>query len=425
MKKLSNLLLVLMATFAFVACNKHEDLIPIQPETQEHQTSESATSTLRSITQDQASDFAQKVYNAIKQSKRPGKKDLNSSSEVFAPMAEATVASVLPISKNGTNVIYIVNFGVSNGYMVISADKATKWAMLAFSDTGSIDNLQQLNENNPFKLWLDQKSQETYERLQQPIPISKRSLEFWNALGRNAEKDTEIDIEFVGEDEFRVNSEGLRGTHKDSKGLPYIGVYSFISDCVWGQGQGYNADAKVPNALAGCPAVAIGILCCTIHFPNKYPYSEMPIKVETASSNPVSRMLRDIADHIPNYKWGVNVSGATAPNILTGLRALGFSNATYASYDFDRAYDQIKRSHPVLLAGFDSRGGHIWISDGYWEQRWKVTKKFLWWVVDTWYEYSDMLYMNWGWNGSGNGWIDQESWPHFGNSRIMFYNLHQ
>ncbi len=88
------------------------------------------------------------------------------------------------------------------------------------------------------------------------------------------------------------------------------------------------------------------------------------------------------------------MSGAKAHDILTWLHNIGFKRARMGSYSFNTAYDEIKNNYPVLLAGYSNHGGHIWIADGYWEQEWRITRKFLWWKIKSWTEYSDMLYMN-------------------------------
>lgn len=152
----------------------------------------------------------------------------------------------------------------------------------------------------------------------------------------------------------------------------------------------------------------------------------MPNTLSTTSSNAISKMFRDIANNIPNYTWGVNASGARPDDCLQGLINLGFSEAKMCDYDFDIAYSQIKDNYPVLLGAYSNYGGgHIWICDGYWEQVWKITRKFLWWKIKTWYEYVDMFYMNWGWNGDGNGWIDQDDWPNYRLQRTMYYDIHE
>jgi len=50
--------------------------------------------------------------------------------------------------------------------------------------------------------------------------------------------------------------------------------------------------------------------------------------------------------------------------------------------------------------------------------------------VARWTEYADHLYMNWGWNGSGNGWYEQGNWhpnnghPDQGHLKQMYVNLY-
>jgi hypothetical protein len=105
------------------------------------------------------------------------------------------------------------------------------------------------------------------------------------------------------------------------------------------------------------------------------------------------------------------------------------------SYDAWTAYSNIRDWYPILLGAYQGYyyGGHIWIVDGYYEQVWKYTqtKKFLGITVSTktWYEYMDTFYMNWGWNGNGNGWVDQENWSSsyggsFNADRKLFYDLY-
>lgn len=158
----------------------------------------------------------------------------------------------------------------------------------------------------------------------------------------------------------------------------------------------------------------------------------MPTTLNTTASNAISQMFRDIANKIPGYIWGTTSSGA--PNISsvrTGLHNVGYSQAKYIQYDFLTAYNSIADWYPVLLVGYQQYGGgHIWIADGYYEQTWQYTKKkkILGITVstETWLEYMDTFYMNWGWDGNGNGWVDQEDWSSggFNYSKYVFYYLY-
>jgi hypothetical protein len=160
----------------------------------------------------------------------------------------------------------------------------------------------------------------------------------------------------------------------------------------------------------------------------------MPTSLNTSSTNAISQMFRDIANKIPGYSWSTSGSGATPSNILTGLKKVGYSKAKMKSYDAWTAYSNIRDWYPILLGAYQGYyyGGHIWIADGYYEQVWKYTKtkKILGFTVSTttWYEYMDTFYMNWGWNGNGNGWVDQENWSSsqgtFNVDPKLFYDLY-
>ena len=102
------------------------------------------------------------------------------------------------------------------------------------------------------------------------------------------------------------------------------------------------------------------------------------------------------------------------------MRKLGFPDADRVNYDIETLYknlsfkarvygDQEVDCHRgVLLIGYRNGtgyDGHIWFCDGYYEQAYKVTKKFLFIKLKTWTEYEDRIYMNWGWGpDGGNGW---------------------
>jgi hypothetical protein len=127
-------------------------------------------------------------------------------------------------------------------------------------------------------------------------------------------------------------------------------------------------------------------------------------------------MLRDIGNKIPRYNWGSSVTSASQSGMLSALRTLGYTSAQDLPYDFYRTYTNMRDGYPVILTATSSTvgAGHAWLCNGYQEFVWKVTQttKFLGIVVKrkTWYEYADYLYMNWGWYGEGNAWVDQEDW---------------
>lgn len=369
------------------------------------------TPTSRVVSMDQIQAYANKTFVAI-QDKETGM-DTRSS-------ASANSVKIVPILRdNGDPVLYAVNFGDDEGFMLLSADKESANTMIAFNTSGKLD-LYEMDPNSPMGLMIEEQKAKISSDIDEGIHYDTQSYEMWEYLG--AISDVEIEIEMIIDIDETAKT---RGTHKGSWGLTQIGPWSTVSGCTWGQANGYNADSPIPNYhLAGCPAVAIGLLCKVWRYPSKYDYSNMPNSLpNTTQSNAISKMFRDIANNIPGYSWGVNASGALETPIVTGLKSLGYSSAKSDAYNFNTVYNNINNWYPVLLGGFSGNNGHIWIADGYAEIKWKVTKKFLGITIDSWYEYSDNFYMNWGWYGTSNGWVDQASWPTYNGNRRMWYDL--
>ncbi|PID89891.1 MAG: hypothetical protein CSA97_05715 [Bacteroidetes bacterium] len=429
-------LATLALSFFVLSCEKENDNIhTVDPGIRK--SSVVAEGVSRQISSEEAELLAQVYYDAVQKGGIPGSRA--SVPLMPLPSKPSTVSSVVPLSKGSVPLLYIVNFGSSDGYMVLPADRAAGLRMYAFAERGHISSQDDLTEGHPFAIWLNEELDRIEGEMSQEKEIPQDIIEFWDALNKASTTDYSVSIELVGEDDSDgaddsnlpndadpdARTRAVRGAHhKGSWGLRTVGVYEFIRQSAWGQGAGYNVDAKIKHARAGCSAIAIGVYCTTLRTPSLFDYDMMPFYLaKTQISTPLSRMLRTIADRIPNYSWGIQGSSATLPNIRTGLRNLGFERADYASYTFDRAYSQIRYDYPVLLTGFSSDSGHIWIADGYWEQRWRVRIKFLWWTLKSWTEYSDMIYMNFGWYGFLDGWINQGVWGDYNLSRKIFYNM--
>ena len=412
MKNLHKFFITLSVVFFLFGCSQNIDEFPI--ESNDLMDVPEINPVTRIISAEQAKAFGDLAIEAIqKQNETPAttrSQGILTSTEVLTILAD-----------NGQPALYAVNFGDEQGFMIISADKESTATMLAFNDTGRFDP-ETLDEDSPMAYWIEEQKDIISKGIAVGINRERESYEMWESF--NGDPDVTIEIELVNLGDAGDLIPTTRGRHKDSKGLAQVSVGWEIYNNLWGQGRGYNADAPRPGVdLVGCPAVAVGILCSYHWFPSGYEYWNMPTTLNTNSSNAISRMFRDIANRMPGYSWGSNTSGATEGAIVTGLRSLGYSNAVSGAYNFNTVYNNIKDRKPVLLGGFSNNVGHIWVADGYWEQVWKVTRKFLGIKVKTWYEYQDHFYMNWGWNGSSNAWVDQESWPTYNSNRRMWYNL--
>lgn len=324
---------------------------------------------------------------------------------------------VLPIKSASDKVVmYAINFRNNNGYILLSANKEDK-SILAMNDKGNIDSAS-LMGTSAFSQWIKEKSEEIETSLNTPQDKSDYRYGLWNYITN--QQDTIVEIEFVSTDEIPATR-----SHENSYKLawvdPVTGLY-----CNWGQQSPYNYHAP-SGALAGCPAVAVGMLCFNYYYPEgNWTYWKMPYKLTNSGDNDIARLFRYVADQIPNYQWGTNGSGAMPADILTGIKKLGYKNATMQNYDFRTVYDNLYNERPVLIGGYSSYGGgHIWYCDGYKEITYKVTRKFAGIKIKTWYEYDDMLYMNWGWNGDSDGWYNEVDFGGLYNvQRQIYVNLY-
>jgi len=301
---------------------------------------------------------------------------------------------------DGDTIYFAINYADDAGYILVDASLNAEVPILAFNDTGKfisthIDELPIGAESNENKesFWVEGN-----------IPMLSK-------------------VENVS---FNKSSSGDKKLEKEV--MPNVG-----KKYKWGQGNGYNNDA--PNhASIGCPAVAIGMLCMHNRYPACFDYSKMPTKIEGddgTKSNPLSKMLKQIADNIPNYQWGKSkdqLSGAKDNNIIEGLKKLGYKNVLAGRINISEIISNIQNGQAVLLAGehrydYDS---HIWFCDG-------VAQFFCTSKEDN----SDnnvitaprikkrrtYLYFNMGNEGKNDGWYYTQEWGEFSYKKRMFINL--
>ena len=238
--------------------------------------------------------------------------------------------------------------------MILSADKESK-TILAINETGSISNNW---SNISFNQWIKETSDEIEKSLNSIHNEAKSNYEQWDYITNK--NDTIVEIEFIASSKLQ-SSRSHENSYKLAWVDPTTGLY-----CNWGQQSPYNFHA--PNgALAGCPAVAVGMLCYNYSYPKgDWTYWKMPYKLTAIEDNDIARLFKYVADQIPNYTWSTTASGASPNDILSGIKKLGYENASILPYDFKTVYNNIYNEYPVLIGGYaSSGGGHIWYCDGY------------------------------------------------------------
>lgn len=335
--------------------------------------------------------------------------------------------------------MYAFNYDNNNGFIIISGDNSS-FPILAHAKQGNID-FNNIDINSPFYNFIMANKQQIKLNIHNPQAVSSTYFEDWKDLGKEG-----YEYEIVASNDEPIAVE-TRGRRKNSTGKASIYPYTGKELDTWSQKGGFNWCA--PNkACIGCPAIAIGMLLydtsnrmlgsMTSTKPSFGYYDRIDISSYTKETE-TAKKLREIADQIPGYNWGKHqnaASGATPANILTGLRNIGYTKAQMISYNFETLYQNLSfkgtsyfgkettYNRGVLIGGFSSNGGHIWFCDGYYEQSYTVTKKFIGIKIKSWTEYDDRLYMNWGWGpNKGNGWYaaDDNVWTSLeGNPNVPY-----
>lgn len=349
---------------------------------------------------------------------------IDSTNSVADTKASATkvLENVDVLVENGDTLMYAFNYRDNGGYIVIGADNS-HFPILAHASTGSF-RFSNIEKNNPINIFLECYKTDIKDRRNNETLLDSEFYDNWKDLGKEG---YEYVVEICTPEEIQET----KSRRTESSGKATVYPFTGMELSYWCQEGGYNYYAE-NNACIGCPAISIGMLMydtasritgnCQQTYPSfGYYYDAFDMSGYTTGT-PTAQKLRQIADAIPNYNWGAYAgaeSGAQIGDIVTGLHNLGYVNAVAMTYNFETLYNNLKFTgynyfgelttfnRGVLLYGRNpyTGGGHIWFCDGYYEQSYTVTKKFLGIVISQWTEYDDRLYMNWGWGpDGGNGW---------------------
>lgn len=323
--------------------------------------------------------------------------------------------------ENGDTLLYSFNYKNNEGFIVIAADNSS-FPIIAHSKEGNL-RFSTLDKNNPLTLFISSYKNRVKQSINEGDISNNQYYENWKDLGQEG---YEYEIVPTNDEPIFVES---RGRRENSTGKASIYPYTGKDLNYWCQEGGYNYYAD-PDTPIGCPAIAIGMLLydtserilgnSTSTYPSFGYYDMYDIKATTGPTD-TAKKLRQIADSIPDYIFqpiNKGGSGASPSGILIGLHKIGYKHAQLVSYNFETLYSNLSFkgynyfgeettfNRGVLIGAYGPYGGgHIWFCDGYYEQSYTVTKKFLGIKIKSWKEYDDRLYMNWGWGPEGgNGW---------------------
>ena len=314
------------------------------------------------------------------------------------------------LSDAGVPLFYVYNINSNDGFVMISADDATK-PVLGYSTTSN------------FKL-----------------PTSVQSnLNFWlnkyaTSINSVKIKGVVANVKATSEWAVYLNNTQLNNRTQGSGALTGTPVVAPLVKTTWNQSPYYNA--LCPGAsVTGCVATTMAQIMKYWSYPahgtgsssytqnpnaNNYPsqsanygitaynWANMPLNVNSANSDVATLMYQAGVSVKMHYdpsgsgaqvlQAGAGINGACAQRSYTTY--FGYDPSTIAGYSKDNFSDDaswlavveadLNIGRPVQYVGFDpNEGGHTWVCDGY--------------------DSNDYLHMNWGWAGSDDGYFQTDS----------------
>ena len=307
------------------------------------------------------------------------------------------VESYIVVNKGEEPLYYIFNMYKEQGFAIISADRRSV-PVLACGPSGSFEPgevsagvLVSLKEFRANILGVREELREVNEDV----------LDMWMKLpGSNQE------IEW-----FKNGRTSAR----------YVG-YTYHNRRIpakWGQGCGYNeklascgSGGSCGRVLTGCVATATGQLMRYHQYPTYYNWSRMPYSVNSDDGirhMGVDHLMYSLGSHL-NMNYGCSASGTQTKKARKVLvnKYNYHSSTDYKKYNINELANSMNGYGPVILRGatdercflgfcWSEGSGHAWITDGYWSSNYSSGRK---------YKY---LRMNFGWNGSKDGWYYQNT----------------
>ncbi|MCM1451841.1 MAG: C10 family peptidase [Clostridium sp.] len=385
----------------------------------------------------------------------------------------------------GKPCVYVVNFGSSEGYVLISATKKYD-PVLAFSYKGhytvgtnkhaglrafekemceAIEYVDEMPEDsllNVSKIWKFYLGSEQKNYFKDSIDsLKSRTLESYE-LGdvMNAYVNMCRDLRNQGyeilemgdlsEQENSMIKEYVDGiTYPDYEDIRYqICIVAsktedkstFIDNFVrtaWEQQNGFNSEFPYWNGNlvpVGCGALAVGQIMRYYEHPSKYNWGDMPLDRATATT---SKFLYDVA-YSANPYIIYGDCGTQPSGIKKAFKEFGYKSE-HAKLSESKVYENMKEKKPVFLSGYAYDNGHAWIASGY-KKGLYYSKKQL--FVIAWpNKYDSVLtfdedsfvgaqyvYYNWGYNDGYDGFYKLShctsgAGKEYSENREMFYNI--
>lgn len=194
---------------------------------------------------------------------------------------------------------------------------------------------------------------------------------------------------------------------EDPDCTPYTIIKGPYLQTAWGQGCGYNSELAVLNcnvpcgkAYTGCVATSMAQIMRYHQYPSNFSWNSM---LNNEGNYPIALLMKDIGKNVGmDYKCDGSSANTESKVANAFKNNYGYSSANYADYNYQTVKTELDLGRPVILRGGRNTGwwifnqysdGHAWVCDGYMS------------CTDPCWGSMLQLHMNWGWDGSYNGYF--------------------
>ena len=331
----------------------------------------------------------------------------NKYSRTAPPAASAAIA----LNDESTNqpLLYVINFGNDNGFVIVSASKKTA-PILAFSESGTFTP----SEQSPAQIFLDKYKddirkarQDNSDSLRLKYAVQwaayehPRSIVATQQLTYDMQQRVDAEIKYresqgyihlgsilaaqyyLPEKNYKVLLQEMQRcsdpqynyqetVHIFIKSYEYRHVDPLmVTD--WHQGPPFNVNAK--NGLAGCVPIAIAQIVYYHKFPSKYDWENI-YSIPVANDAFVD-FITDIRD-LCKVSYNEGATSAKFENAESALKKLGYTISEGGVPTVSLLQKEVSNKRPVFIEGFqESGGGHAWVCDGWQERRYDAIATFI------------------------------------------------
>lgn len=386
---------------------------------------------------------------------------------VDVALEDLTVQTVTDVILN-VPLLYVVNWGNNNGYIVVSANKKST-PVVAFADTGSFDPEIDLASKSYIEGYKDQ-VREAYKDMSDSLRLKyalewsvfeKTELDSLSAKTRTSgtnidqmiqdeiNKKIDLGYTYIGKitgashylpaDEYQALIMDV-STHTDPaydyEEVSLFFIKSFNHEQIgplmgtkWHQGEPFNVDA--PNNIAGCVPIAVAQIAYYHKYPAKYNWSE--IYPNPILNSAFKYFITDIRN-LCRVEYESDGTQSNYDKAYKAFQSLGYVVNKGGLPDFIKLRNEIKARNPVYIRGENYLGdnGHAWVCEGYQNIRYEGVISM---IADSKYGptranasytdysffvyppssldqdlYGEFYYMNMGWGGINNGWYRANSY---------------